>query len=72
MNEQVIRIVERIKILSSNDADFDELVQQMHKLAALTPVSIESVCKPGTTLYPGCKKRQRRQSCAAPGIRSGL
>jgi hypothetical protein len=53
MNEQATPILERIKMLGSNDADFDELVQQMHKLAALAPVSVGSVCEPGTTLYRG-------------------
>ena len=53
MKDEASIILERIKALGSKDSDFAELVQQMHKLAALAPVSIGTVCEPGTTLYRG-------------------
>jgi hypothetical protein len=53
VNAAVTVILERIKELGSEDSDFPELLQLMHKLAALAPVSIGTVCSPGTTLYRG-------------------
>lgn len=53
MKDETSVIVERIKMLSSEDSSFAELLQQMHKLASLAPASIGTVCEPGTTLYRG-------------------
>src|SRR5262245_27808789 len=53
MNKQAKKILRSIKLLSSNDADFEKLLQEMHKLAALTPLSSAANFNPGTTVYRG-------------------
>jgi RES domain len=53
MKDEVSAILKRIEALGSTDSDFPELVKQMHKLAALAPVSVGTICEPGTTLYRG-------------------
>jgi hypothetical protein len=51
MSDNALLILERIQALASSDNNFVDLLQQMHKLAALAPMSLGTVCAPGTTVY---------------------
>jgi hypothetical protein len=53
MNNETSAVIERIKALASRDEDFDGLLQQVHKLAALAPDSMGTICDVGTTVYRG-------------------
>ena len=46
-------VVQRIRELSSRDEDYDELLCEVRKLAALSPKAIGSIFSPGTILYRG-------------------
>ncbi len=46
-------VIGRIKALASRDDSFVNLLREMHNLAALSPLSMGSVCGPGTKLYRG-------------------
>lgn len=53
MHDEVSQILGRIKALGTKDENFEDLVTEMHRLAALAPVSMGTVAAPGTKLYRG-------------------